>query len=143
MIIMPNRKMDFGSGFYTTLSRTQAENWAEIVRLRRKSGNAYVTEFTYLPDPEMNMLIFDKADFEWLDFILLNRTDDFDHDYDIVIGPVADDSVYDALMRYQFGYSSKDETLRELNTAKLDGQILFHTDKSLKCLVYSRAWEVK
>ncbi len=91
----------------------------------------------------MNMLIFDKADFEWLDFILLNRTDDFDHDYDIVIGPVADDSVYDALMRYQFGYSSKDETLSDLNTPKLDGQILFHTDKSLKCLVYSRAWEVK
>ena len=142
-ILHSKRRMDFGSGFYTTQSRTQAENWARSVRRRRDSPEAFVTEFDYEEKPEMNVLIFDGPFAEWFDFIIRNRKGTFTHDYDIIIGPVADDSVYDTLFLFESGYITREEAIRKLNSAKLDGQILFHTDKSLECITYIDSWEVE
>lgn len=142
-ILHSKRRMDFGSGFYTTQSRTQAEKWARSVRRRRDSPVAFVTEFDYEEKPEMNVLIFDGPFAEWFDFIIRNRKGTFTHDYDIIIGPVADDSVYDTLFLFESGYITREEAIRKLNSAKLDGQILFHTDKSLECITYIDSWEVE
>ena len=142
-ILHSKRRMDFGSGFYTTQSRTQAEKWARSVRRRRDSREAFVTEFDYEEKPEMNVLIFDGPFAEWFDFIIRNRKGTFTHDYDIIIGPVADDSVYDTLFLFESGYITREEAIRKLNSAKLDGQILFHTDKSLECITYIDSWEVE
>lgn len=142
-ILHSKRRMDFGSGFYTTQSRTQAEKWARSVRRRRDSPEAFVTEFDYEEKPEMNVLIFDGPFAEWFDFIIRNRKGTFTHDYDIIIGPVADDSVYDTLFLFESGYITREEAIRKLNSAKLDGQIMFHTDKSLECITYIDSWEVE
>ena len=142
-ILHSKRRMDFGSGFYTTQSRTQAEKWARSVRRRRDSPEAFVTEFDYEEKHEMNVLIFDGPFAEWFDFIIRNRKGTFTHDYDIIIGPVADDSVYDTLFLFESGYITREEAIRKLNSAKLDGQILFHTDKSLECITYIDSWEVE
>ena len=142
-ILHSKRRMDFGSGFYTTQSRTQAEKWARSVRRRRDSPEAFVTEFDYEEKPEMNVLIFDGPSAEWFDFIIRNRKGTFTHDYDIILGPVADDSVYDTLFLFESGYITREEAIRKLNSAKLDGQILFHTDKSLECITYIDSWEVE
>ena len=142
-ILHSKRRMDFGSGFYTTQSRTQAEKWARSVRRRCDSPEAFVTEFDYEEKPEMNVLIFDGPFAEWFDFIIRNRKGTFTHDYDIIIGPVADDSVYDTLFLFESGYITREEAIRKLNSAKLDGQILFHTDKSLECITYIDSWEVE
>lgn len=142
-IFHSKRRMDFGSGFYTTQSRTQAEKWARSVRRRRDSPEAFVTEFDYEEKPGMNVLIFDGPSAEWFDFIIRNRKGTFTHDYDIIPGPVADDSVYDTLFLFESGYITCEEAIRKLNSAKLDGQILFHTDKSLECITYIDSWEVE
>lgn len=142
-ILHSKRRMDFGSGFYTTQSRTQAEKWARSVRRRRDSPEAFVTEFDYEEKPGMNVLIFDGPSAEWFDFIICNRKGTFTHDYDIILGPVADDSVYDTLFLFESGYITREEAIRKLNSAKLDGQILFHTDKSLECITYIDSWEVE
>lgn len=142
-ILHSKRRMDFGSGFYTTQSCTQAEKWARSVRRRRDSPEAFVTEFDYEEKPGMNVLIFDGPSAEWFDFIIRNRKGTFTHDYDIIIGPVADDSVYDTLFLFESGYITREEAIRKLNSAKLDGQILFHTDKSLECITYIDSWEVE
>lgn len=142
-ILHSKRRMDFGSGFYTTQSRTQAEKWARSVRRRRDSPEAFVTEFDYEEKPGMNVLIFDGSSAEWFDFIIRNRKGTFTHDYDIIFGPVADDSVYDTLFLFESGYITREEAIRKLNSAKLDGQILFHTDKSLECITYIDSWEVE
>lgn len=142
-ILHSKRRMDFGSGFYTTQSHTQAEKWARSVRRRRDSPEAFVTEFDYEEKPGMNVLIFDGPSAEWFDFIIRNRKGTFTHDYDIIIGPVADDSVYDTLFLFESGYITREEAIRKLNSAKLDGQILFHTDKSLECITYIDSWEVE
>ena len=142
-ILHSKRRMDFGSGFYTTQSRTQAEKWARSVRRRRDSPEAFVTEFDYEEKPGMNVLIFDGPSAEWFDFIIRNRKGTFTHDCDIILGPVADDSVYDTLFLFESGYITREEAIRKLNSAKLDGQILFHTDKSLECITYIDSWEVE
>ena len=142
-ILHSKRRMDFGSGFYTTQSRTQAEKWARSVRRRRDSPEAFVTEFDYEEKPGMNVRIFDGPSAEWFDFIIRNRKGTFTHDYDIILGPVADDSVYDTLFLFESGYIICEEAIRKLNSAKLDGQILFHTDKSLECITYIDSWEVE
>ena len=91
----------------------------------------------------MNVLFFDGPSAEWFDFIIRNRKGTFTHDYDIILGPVADDSVYDTLFLFESGYITREEAIRELNSAKLDGQILFYTDKSLECITYIDSWEVE
>ena len=61
----------------------------------------------------------------------------------MVIGPVADDGVYDTLIDYSRGYLTKEMAVEKLKTRDFDGQILFHTDKSLNHLVYIGEWEVE
>ena len=57
-----------------------------------------------------------------------------DHEYDLVIGPVADDGVYETIFEYESGVISKETAIRFLKSAKLDNQVTFHTDKSLECI---------
>lgn len=135
--------MDFGSGFYTTESMRQAEEWARTTRSKRGSRHAFVSEFEYTPDPSLKTLRFDNPDEAWLDFVTGNRAGSADHGHDIVIGPVADDSVYETLFAHQRGRYTKGETIDRLKARRLDGQVLFHIDKSLGCIAFVRSWEVK
>jgi len=142
LILEPGRRMDFGKGFYVTGSSKQAENWAKTVKQRRESKSAFVSEYEFNESGELNILVFDGPTDDWLDFVQANRLRDVEHDYDVVIGPVADEGVYYVLMLYDSGAISKAETIRRMKIAKLDGQVLFHTDKSLESLAYIGYWEV-
>ena len=57
--------------------------------------------------------------------------------------PFADDDVYETLHRYQYGLITKEETIYLLKSTKLDGQILFHTDKSLESISFIGEQEVR
>lgn len=142
LILEPGRRMDFGKGFYVTESSKQAEDWAKTVMQRRESEHAFVSEYEYDESEELKVLVFDGPTDDWLDFVQANRLRGVEHDYDIVIGPVADEGVYYVLMLYDSGAISKAETISRMKTAKLDGQVLFHTDKLLESLVYIGYWEV-
>lgn len=72
-----------------------------------------------------------------LGFVLNNPS--FNHSYDIVKGPVANDRVYATLSLWEEGFLDEDETIRRLKTFKLVDQILFHTDKSLSYLHFQKA----
>lgn len=64
----------------------------------------------------MNILIFEKPDKEWAEFIYKNRTRStpaFSHDYDIVIGPIADDGVAYLLNRYEEGFCTLEELAKD------------------------------
>lgn len=75
-IINVGRALDFGSGFYTTSNLNQAKKWANIVAYRndvnKKIINKYYFDFENAIK-ELDILIFEKADEKWLDFICLNR----------------------------------------------------------------------
>lgn len=41
-IIVSNRTLDFGAGFYTTSNKEQAEKWSKTQTLRRRKGTPIV-----------------------------------------------------------------------------------------------------
>jgi hypothetical protein len=141
-----NRTLDYGSGFYTTTSSQQAEDW---VRRRMKGseverGYVNIYEFDHSFIRKLNCLLFYSPTEEWLDFVMQNRTQKgFTHQYDIVYGPVANDRVYAAFALYEGGLLNKQELIAELRTYKLVDQYLFHTEASLLSLQFIEAKEVK
>lgn len=46
---------------------------------------------------ELKIIIFDNPSKEWLDFVVTNRKGEYNEYYDLAIGPVADDGVYEVV----------------------------------------------
>ncbi len=143
-IIVPNRTLDYGSGFYTTTSYEQAEQWVR----RRMSppinrGYVNVYEIDDSAMTKLNVLWFDEPTEKWVDFVMSNRTlKDFEHNHDLVFGPVANDRVYAAFALYESGFLNKEGLISELKTYKLVDQMLFHTVHSLRHLKYIEVKEI-
>ena len=92
----------------------------------------------------VNSLTFKRADEEWVDFVMQNRLNpNFRHDYDIVFGPVANDTVYAQFSLFEGGLISKTTLIAELKTYQLVDQMLFHTEKALTFLTFLKAEEIK
>ena len=117
--------------------------WAIKIRDRRDTGDAIVSIYDYDDSVELKILKFNGPTLEWFDFVHSNRTEKLDHDYDVIIGPIADDGVIQTLFRYDDGLITKEQAIEELKSARFDGQVLFHTDKSLERLTYVGYKEVK
>ena len=142
----PERTLDFGKGFYLTTSKEQAERWVKN-RLDEKRLYGYVNSYlfdSFSAARELNVKIFEKADEDWVDFVLSNRMlDEFSHDYDIVIGPVADDRVYTQFSLFENGVISKEDLIKRLLTHRLVNQYLFHTERAIPFLKYISHYEVR
>jgi hypothetical protein len=125
---------DFGKGFYLTDIKSQAEDMA-VRRVRLSGfGKPIVTPFefdeTVLNDRSLHTLSFPNVSVEWAKFVLDNRDVDhkgFSHNYDIVVGPVADDTVAFQLRRYLLGGISLENLVRELEFKGLNRQYYFGT----------------
>ena len=134
-----NKYKDFGQGFYLTDLRSQAEELA-AKKSRLFGGYPVIQEYEFdeslLSGAELKVLKFDKPSTEWAEFIFKNRNRDnnFTHDYDIVIGPIANDGVAYLLGRYEEGTLTIDELSDKLDYKKLNSQHFFGTNKSLKYL---------
>ena len=135
------RLLDFGSGFYTTTNREQAERWAKIKQKRlgyEASAilNVYLLNSNTLTNNLFNIKQYNSANEEWLDFVVANRQKQQLHSYDIVIGAVANDNLYATLVLYETGILNKQETIKRLKTHILFDQISFHSDKVLNQLQF-------
>lgn len=141
-IRQPNRSLDYGSGFYTTTSYEQAKRWVER-RMKDKGvaiGYVNICELDEKLVKNMKSLFFEKPTEEWVSFVMRNRTErNFIHDYDVVYGPVADDSVYTQFALYEGGIISLPTLIHELKTYKLVDQYLFHTEKSLLAIKFVKS----
>ena len=141
----PNRTLDYGCGFYTTTSYKQAESWVKrrMEEKKVKKGFINVYEFDENAIKSLNALIFEVPTEDWVDFVMNNRTKKgFEHTYDVVYGPVANDKVYAAFALYEGGLIDKQNLIKELKTYKLVDQYLFHTEKALKFLSFIKVEEV-
>lgn len=144
-ILIPNRQLDYGTGFYTTTSMRQARDWV-VRKLDSETNSGYVNlyEWDAALASTLNYLRFETPDEAWLDFVMNNRTvKGFQHPHDIVHGPVANDRVYAAFALFEQHFIDKEGLIRELKTFKLVDQILFHTEQSLATLSFIDAKEVK
>ncbi len=75
---------DFGPGFYCTILREQAQRWAQ------RYDSPVVNTYTVRLNTDLKILEFREMTEEWLDFII-NCRHGKAHDYDIVIGAMAND----------------------------------------------------
>ena len=138
-IRISDRYLDFGYGFYTTMNEEQAIKWTEKQKNRKGTNIGYVSMYDFdieKAEAELKIIRFDKADKEWLDFVSANRKGQCEEAYDIVIGPVADDGVYEVVRFYEIGVYDLEETLKRLKVEELYNQVLFHTKKSLSYLKF-------
>lgn len=121
---------DFYFGFYCTQYGEQARRWAS-----RYGKNGYLNKYEYQPDESLNYLIFSEMTEEWLDFIVACRSGT-PHKYDIVEGPMADDTIYNYVQNYMDGKISR-AAFWELAKFKYPThQISFHTISALDTLKY-------
>ena len=84
---------DFGTGFYCTIIKEQAQRWA------KRYDTKIVSIYDVRLDSSLKIKDFREMTDEWLDFIINCRAGKT-HDYDIVIGPIANDRVGIQIRRY-------------------------------------------
>lgn len=143
-ILQANRPLDFGTGFYTTTSLQQARRWVKLRMEQSQASVGFINIYEYTPKRDLHTRLFRSANEAWVDFVHANRTvQNYNHDYDIVTGPVANDNVYLSFNLYESGIITKRELIRRLKTYKLVDQLLFHTERSLDTLEYVGNKEVR
>lgn len=137
-LILQNRYLDFGFGFYTTTNRDQAVNFAQKVTERRKTGTATLNIYSIEEEEafkECSVLQFNRPDAAWLDFVSANRQGTYHgKKHDLIYGAVANDDVYRTITLYMTGVLDKEQTLAALKIRKLFNQLVFATEKSLQYL---------
>lgn len=123
---------DFSWGFYCTKSYEQAWRWAE-----RRHADGVVNVYSYVENPDLNILRFDEMTDEWLDFIASCRSGKV-HNYDIVEGPMADDTIWNFVNEYLNGNISRAVFWEYAKFKHPTHQMSFHTLRALDCLTFER-----
>ncbi len=132
-------KLDFGPGFYFTTLRQQAEVYARRFMMRKKE--AYLNIYDFCEDwSDWKIKTFEKYDEEWLDFVMACRAGKAVGDYDMIVGGIADDKVFDTLNLFWGEFIKKDEALRRLAFEKPNIQYCIRTNEMIKaCLTFKDA----
>lgn len=130
-----HNRRDFGKGFYTTILQSQSKEWGYRLSLREKKKKYFVYEYIFEENSVLNVKRFDALSEEWLEFIKKNRSrGGLQHDYDVVIGPVADDNTMETVQLYIANILTVSEAVERLRYSKVNNQVSFHTEKALQYL---------
>ncbi len=127
---------DFGKGFYCTILSEQAEKWA------RKYDTPVINMYEYNEDNRLKIKNFTLMTEEWLDFIINSRRG-HTHKYDIVIGAMADDQVYNYINDLINGIITREAFWELAKFRHPTHQIAFCTDVALKCIKFVGIKEIK
>ena len=147
---------DFGSGFYTTTLFDQAK--AMAIRKSRLFGGepcviTYEAPDNLLDLDTVKIKSFPNTSKEWAVFIINNRNRDFtdihspdcnsDNKYEIVYGPVANDTLTTLIRQYQRGYINSEILLQEMKYAAPNNQYSFHSQNAISFLKKVGVQEIK
>jgi hypothetical protein len=161
-LIEQTRGLDFGSGFYLTTSEEQAVRFSKIIVTRRKSGSAIVSVYDFdmdLAEKSLSVHKFKNADVDWLRFVTQNRVKTYkDSEYDIVIGPVANDTLMPTIQAFLGGFINEEAAIITLKASKLveqEGnhrltmsgsvgvQVCLRSDRALSYIRFVKSFNVK
>lgn len=123
---------DFSWGFYCTKNYEQAYRWAE-----RRHEKGVVNFYLYRENKNLNILKFEKMTDEWLDFIASCRAGKT-HSYDIVEGPMADDTIWNYVNDFLNGTITRNLFWEYAKFKNPTHQISFHSLQALECLEFKR-----
>lgn len=139
------RGKDFGQGFYLSADLQQAREMAVTVVDREECGTPIVTAFEFdeslLSFGTLNVSIFEHYSMEWAEFVRANRknrTPEQIHNFDIVYGPIADDTIAKQMRRLDQNYIDMERFLQEIQYQKETFQYFFGTEKAINCLTKTK-----
>lgn len=124
---------DFSWGFYCTENYEQARRWA-----KRNRNSPTINIYDYNTENNLKILNFSEMTDEWLNFIASCRAGGI-HDYDIIEGPMADDTVWNYVNDFLAGDISRAAFWELARFRHPTHQISFHTLKALNCLKFERS----
>jgi len=124
-ILFSRAEVDFGRGFYTTPIYEQALKWS--IRFIRRGRSAIVSEYDFniIAMQELSVLEFTKYSEDWLDLIANCRNGNDLLDYDLIIGGIANDDVFNTLQLYFKGYIAKKDAIKRLQYESPNVQYCF------------------
>ena len=125
---------DFYWGFYCTELESQAVRWAT-----RFGRPGVINVYTYSERPDLSVKRFPEMSEEWLDFIVACRSGT-PHDYDVVEGPMADDTIFNYIQSFLDGEISRTAFWELVKFKHPTHQISFHTEKALSALQYEGSY---
>ena len=157
-IIKSDIGRDFGFGFYTTNIKEQAVRWATRKAKIQGMGNKQVVPilniyeisgFLCLGSSEGNALNilrikrFDEPSLEWLEFVVSCRGNiNFSHEFDLVIGNIANDNVGETVSYVMSGVMRKEDAVERLKFEKINNQFCFSTEKSFGYLQFTECLQL-
>lgn len=130
------KNIDFGRGFYTTPIYEQASKWCS--KLKKRGDIGIVSEYDFDEDAfkALKVLKFDEYSDAWLDFILNCRSGKDTTDFDIVMGGIANDKVFNTVELFFDGLIDKTEAIKRLRYEKPNLQICFRTERAFRYLKF-------
>ncbi len=131
--------VDFGPGFYTTPLYEQAAKWCGKFKRRGQAGIISCYAWDEQAFKSLNVLSFNAYSEAWLDFILTCRSGKDNTNYDVIIGGVANDKVFNTIELFFDGLINKNEAIDRLRYEKPNLQICFRTDRALAQLHFERS----
>ena len=127
------KNADFGWGFYLTPDRDFTYRWAR--------ENAVVNEYE-LDENALNMHTFTR-DIHWFEYIFNNRRLRDSLAADVVIGPIANDTIFDTLGIMSSGFLKPEAAVRLLMIGPEYTQVVIKTEKALKQLRFIRSEKIE
>jgi len=136
---------DFGFAFYLTPIKEQAERMAIRKVKFERCGTPIVSVFEWNKDfSSLKYKKFNEPDMEWLEMIVNCRSNlKYHHDFDIVEGKIADDSVGATVSYVVQGIMRKEDAVERLKFQKINSQVAFCSEQSLKFIKFIKSYEVK
>jgi hypothetical protein len=127
---------DFGYGFYCTVYEKQAKRWAIT-----KRKHHVVNRYQYEKDPDLKIKLFETMTEEWLQFVVDCRRG-VRHEYDIVEGPMADDTIWDYVEDYMANRISKAAFWELVKFKYPTHQIVFCTERALRTIKFEGSYSL-
>lgn len=126
-LLHSRHNVDFGRGFYTTPILEQAVNWC--MKFKRQKKDGVLSKYMFDEDAfdNVKVLKFDSYSMEWLDFVVDCRSENDTTDYDIVIGGVANDKVFNTIELYFDNLIDKAEAINRLQYERPNLQVCFRS----------------
>jgi hypothetical protein len=129
---------DFGQSFYLTTILTQAREMSRKVA-DRFGGEPVLNVFDFDDSALASLKIknFEQPNREWAEFVMANRNRNSKHpadDFDLIIGPVANDDIATLFRTFAIGIISIDELVNGMKFRKLNNQYAFRTEKAIALL---------
>ena len=145
-IINRFKTLDFGEGFYTTENENQARDFAVKVCQRRSPTLCPIVNCYEFNEELSNFsfLKFDAPDEKWLNFVVERRKGvELRENYDLIIGPVANDDVFGTIILYEAGQLDKESVIEKFKVKNLFNQIVFCNELILRSLIFIKSYKVE